>query len=230
MTRLPLDYNGILSAWEAMAGALYHPDSPYMAVVSHEIWKNKLSLIRNIIEDSPDMPGCRGCGQCCLDFPFACRVVEFLHLIPYMALNWLPDRQIIFFEKKLGLLTPGGKNLCPFLEEGKCSVYSARPLLCRRSVCGDHICNQLSKDFDSMGHWCNDPSVSRRLTLMNILYYDYDKSPPEEMGWEMKKGGDGPVTRLVVAPFEMWLLLLFNNGSWRRILDTPGYTPLLKFA
>ncbi|MFZ5646697.1 MAG: YkgJ family cysteine cluster protein, partial [Bacillota bacterium] len=141
------------------------------------------------------------------------------------------DWQKHFFENKLGILTPDGKNLCPFLERGKCSIYPVRPLICRRSVCGDHICNRLSIDFDSLGHWCNHEQVSRQLTLMNILYFDCDQNPPVEMGWTVKTGrADGSQNRIVTAPFEIWLLVLFDDCSWNRLLDTPGYRPLIKFA
>ncbi|MFZ5652343.1 MAG: YkgJ family cysteine cluster protein [Bacillota bacterium] len=229
MTRLPLDYPGMFSAWRAMAEALHHPESPYTARISEEVWKNKLSLISNIIGHSQEMTGCRRCGECCLDFPFACRAVEFLHLLPYMAQVWPPGMQEHFFESKLGVLTPEGKNLCPFFEQGNCSVYPVRPLLCRRSVCGEHICNHQSVNFDNPGHWCNDPQVIRQLTIKNILYYDIQKTPPEEMGWALNASrGHGPGNRIVIAPFEMWLLLLFNDSSWRMLLNIPGYQPLIK--
>lgn len=231
MTRLPIDYPGVFSAWRAMARSLHHPESPYTARISEDAWKSKLSLISGITGHSQEIPGCRRCGECCLDFPFACRAVEFLHLVPFMARVWPSGVQESFFESKLGVLTPEGKNLCPFFEQGNCSVYPVRPLLCRRSVCGEHICNHHSADFDSPGHWCSNSQVIRHLTLKNILFYDIQKTPPEEMGWSIyTRGGHGPENRIVIAPFEIWLLLLLNDPSWAGLLDLPDYKPLLKFA
>jgi len=230
MIRLPLDYSYIYSAWEQLAGQLHHQDSLYSARVSDNVWNQKLRLIQNIIDNNPDTASCTGCGQCCLDFPFACRAVEFLHLLPYLAKSWTPWQQRAFFEDRLGVLNPDGKNRCPFLEESSCSVYPVRPLLCRRAVCGDHICNHRTLDFESFGDWCGHSAVIKQMTIMNIVYFDLNTSPPEEMGWSADLnpvGGPGKVS-LTIAPFEIWLLLLLGENI-QSLINNPGYKPLISW-
>jgi hypothetical protein len=229
MNRLPLDYRQIFSSWRDLAARLSDPDSPYTSWAAAPGWGEKLSLMKSIIGRHPDVAVCRRCGECCLDFPFACRAVEFLYLLPFIASGWSLERQRIFFEERVGVLRPDGGSLCPFLDPGGCSIYPVRPLICRRAVCGDHICNRLTRDFDSLGHWCGHGAVITQLTVMNLLYYDHGANPPQEMGWA---GPYGPGTvRISVAPFELWLLILMGEYSALDSLGSmEGYRPLMRLV
>lgn len=230
MNRLPLDYRSVFSSWRKLAGRLNAPDSPYTARITAPGWGEKLSLVKNIIDSHPDVADCARCGECCLDFPFACRPVEFLYLLPYIAYGWSLEQQRSFFEDRLGILRPDGGSLCPFLDPGGCRVYPVRPLICRRAVCGDHICNRLSRDFDNLGHWCGHGAVITQLTVMNLVYYDHGVNPPQEMGWAGPVSGPDAV-KISVAPFELWLLILLGEyGVLSSLTSMEGYRPLLRLV
>lgn len=233
MNRLPLDYRSIFSSWRDLSVRLNCPDSAYTARATAAGRGEKLNLLKKIITGHPDVQSCARCGRCCLDFPFACREVEFLHLLPFMAREWTPDRQEEFFNNRLGALGPDGRNLCPFLGPGSCSIYPARPLICRRSICGDHICSRLAAHFDGYGHWCGSGAVATQLTVMNLVYFDYSVDPPGEMGWPVRfdTGPAAGIRKILVAPFEVWLLLLLGHRCFvEGLLNTDGYRPLLRFT
>ncbi|MHB8916431.1 MAG: YkgJ family cysteine cluster protein [Desulfocucumaceae bacterium] len=233
MLRLPLNYPSIFLSWQALSGKLYNPGSPYQAWVSVPVWSEKLSFLNKIITCHPDISPCMRCGECCLDFPFACRPVEFLYLLPYMATQWSYEQQKAFFDERLGILGGDGRNRCPFLVPGGCSIYPVRPLICRKAICGDHICNRLSRDFENTGHWCGDMAVVTQLTVMNLAYYDFSGSQPEEMGWPAPSdsGLVPEMKNLSVAPFEIWLLILLGeNYYWEGINGNAFYRPLLRFV
>ncbi len=83
---------------------------------------------------------CReGCSFCCEkgDYPLSETELEYL-MQGYIALNSETKRIV---QKNIKEMVKGGK--CPFLIEGKCSVYFYRPIICRTHglayICGDNV-------------------------------------------------------------------------------------------
>ncbi|AQS58138.1 zinc/iron-chelating domain-containing protein [Desulforamulus ferrireducens] len=227
MDRLPLDYEYLYVKWREVVEAIKMGKSIFPPSWPSDLWESKLQLLHNIVKANPDTGRCDRCGQCCQEFPFACRPVEFFYLLPYMALKWPQEQQKSFFYGKLGLLREDGRNHCPFWETAGCTIYPVRPLFCRRAICGDHICNKLNREFDSLADWCNYEPVLKQLTFTNMVYYFYnEQNQSEELSWQLDFGqGD---VRLTVAPMEVWLLLLLNKPEMgQRVLDLAGFKPLL---
>ncbi|MEW6698172.1 MAG: YkgJ family cysteine cluster protein [Bacillota bacterium] len=228
MDRLPLDYDRLFVKWHRMATNIRLGHKTFPLSATAEVWESKLRLMHNIIQSHPDAGGCDRCGQCCMDFPFACRPIEFFYLLPYLA-GWTAEQQEQFFCHRLGRLREDGRNYCPFQETAGCSIYPVRPLLCRRSIFGEHICNKRSRQFESLGEWCNLEPVIKQLTLTNLVYYHYDEPDRSvELNWPLELGGPQKNIALTVAPFEIWLLLLLGEEkNCRSIMALENFQPIL---
>ncbi|WP_333870399.1 YkgJ family cysteine cluster protein [Desulforamulus putei] len=230
MDRLPLNYEQLYAKWHRMAPEIRSGHKFFPRSATAEIWESKLHLMHNIIQSHPDADECDRCGQCCRDFPFACRPIEFFYLLPYLA-SRTEERQRQFFYRQLGRLRGDGRNYCPFHEAAGCSIYPVRPLLCRRSIFGDHICNKRSRQFASFGEWCNFESVVKQLTITNLVYY-YDDGPKGsvELNWPLTWSNRQGIVSLTVAPFEIWLLLLLGEQNiCRKIMTLENFQPILGF-
>ena len=76
------------------------------------------------------------CKQCCYG-SILMSYTEFTYILLYMKKNWSPRKIENLFRERVGLIEDdsGGSLLCPFLQEeaGRehCSIYEARPLVCR---------------------------------------------------------------------------------------------------
>ena len=229
MERLPLDYEYLYSRWCEVAEEIKMGKTNFPLSWPPDLWESKLKLMHNIIKTNPDIGSCERCGQCCQEFPFACRPVEFFYLLPYMALKWSQEQQEKFFHRKLGLLRADGRNYCPFWEAAGCSIYPVRPLFCRRAICGDHLCNKLKREFDSLADWCNFEPVLKQLTITNIVYYAYnEQNQSEELSWQLDLDDQPGHLSLTVAPMEVWLTLLLDKpGIGQRVLNLAEFKPLL---
>ena len=94
---------------------------------------------------------CRaGCADCCeqpfhISEPEAARIRTHLPELPpdlvaalrIRARHYLAERESLFSERGLvesrGALLPAEQRIpCPALADGRCTIYTARPLLCRR--------------------------------------------------------------------------------------------------
>lgn len=229
MNRLPLDYKYLYARWCRVVEKMKLGKNPFPLSWSSPLWEGKLQLMHNIIKAHPDNSNCDCCGKCCLEFPFACRPVEFFYMLPFMTIKWSQEQQEKFFLRKLGLLRKDGRNYCPFLEATGCSIYPVRPLFCRRSICGEHICNKLNREFASIGDWCNYEPVLKQLTITNMVYYVYnEQNQSEELSWPLDLGGQRGNIGLTVAPVEVWLLLLLDKPEiCQRVLALEDFKPLL---
>ncbi|CCO08370.1 YkgJ family cysteine cluster protein [Desulforamulus hydrothermalis] len=229
MTRLPLDYQKLYAGWRALVPAVKAAARLFPPLPAAEVWQNKLQLMHNIIRSHPDTGDCDRCGRCCREFPFACRPIEFFYLLPHLA-GWPEQQQEQFFLWRLGQLEQEGRSRCPFLESAGCAIYAGRPLVCRRSIFGRHICNKQARQFDSFGEWCNMEEVLKQLTLTNLVYYYEDADGRHsELYWPLNRLKP-PAAGLTVAPLEIWLLLLLDDpAACRRLIDLAYYRPLLAF-
>ncbi|AEG62009.1 YkgJ family cysteine cluster protein [Desulforamulus ruminis] len=227
--RLPLDYSYLFYQWNEFTDKVRSGQNIFPQSWSSSLWQEKLHLLHNIITNHPDSGLCSRCGECCLDFPFACRPVEFFYILPYIALQWPKDRQQTLFLEQMGKIRDDGQNYCPFLEKGGCSIYPVRPLLCRRAICGEHICNKQNRDFDSLGDWCNADPVITQLTTMNLVYYYFDEQNQSiELNWPVELPGLKSFS-LTVAPFEIWLLLLLDQRELcAGVLELKTFKPILQ--
>lgn len=74
---------------------------------------------------------CRACGRCC-DFRNADHVLFATKLELDAALHWAWEHLRVDIEAADSALT---SNLCPFQADGRCLIYSVRPLGCRSYFC-----------------------------------------------------------------------------------------------
>lgn len=227
MDRLPLDYPYLFLKWRHKVSQFEDAiTSNLPAELDHIIVSTKIELINKIISNHPDQSNCHGCGECCKEFPFACHLVEFIFLINYIAYEWDEKQQSKLFIELMGKVNYDGTNICPFLYHNKCSIYPARPLLCRRAICGDSICNKFSIQGESFSGWVNSNAGITQLTTMNLVYYyidDSNKSVP--VGWPINLNNCRGT--LAVAPFEFWILLLLNEvDTCNQLFKLEYYKPL----
>ncbi len=84
------------------------------------------SLCSDIMKHCADSVSCRkGCDACCRHFSIFW--VEAVSLANYVA-N-LPQKQAAFLRRKAQYLTE--QDVCPLLEDGECTLYATRPIICR---------------------------------------------------------------------------------------------------
>jgi Fe-S-cluster containining protein len=95
------------------------------------------------LASAPDvgMLACRaGCNWCC-HFSVDVRAVEVFRILDYIEREFLPEQKARVFEeiransatmRNLDEIQRMTRNVrCPFLWEGRCSIYAARPQTCR---------------------------------------------------------------------------------------------------
>jgi len=90
------------------------------------IWREGFESIKKIFDIAG---GCRCCGSCCVDMPVRITPVEIARIARYLnhSVNEVFNEYCRWYEDQIYLKTP-----CPFLiEDKKCSIYSARPTLCK---------------------------------------------------------------------------------------------------
>lgn len=77
----------------------------------------------------PYMQCGKGCSSCCENARFHVRMVEAQAL--WDAYKEAPETTREAIGKNIAEPAPGRETDCPLLVEGSCSLYSARPALCR---------------------------------------------------------------------------------------------------
>ncbi|NMB41672.1 MAG: YkgJ family cysteine cluster protein, partial [Firmicutes bacterium] len=96
--------------------------------------REKMEHVRQILRDYEvyNCPSC--CKQCCYG-SILMSYTEFTYIMLYIQENWPRERIEKLFRDKVGILQNADALLCPFLQEEAseehCSIYMARPLICR---------------------------------------------------------------------------------------------------
>lgn len=231
MSRLPLEYAELFKCWLPLQDIIRRGENVLPLGLTQKPWQEKLKMLISVASTHPDTGLCSKCGLCCLEFPFNCRPMEFLHIIYHIARHWDLAKQRDFFLKRLGLLKKDGSVCCPFWEPQGCLIYEARPLICRRSVCGPHLCNNIALKFENQGHRQSNEDVMRQLSIMSMIYYHYEDGRWLEMGWPvlLDFGLKTRCSSLISAPFEIWLLLLLNKpDACQELLYNNCYKPVIR--
>jgi uncharacterized protein len=105
---------------------------------------------------------CQGCdGFCCRSFP-----TVNLTWTEFETLKSLGARRLHFsLSGHYSLIIENG---CEFQSQGKCSIYSHRPDICRRFICQKKVTSQT--DTVSL------PAMARKLSLTARLLHALDKT------------------------------------------------------
>ncbi|MCA9791797.1 MAG: YkgJ family cysteine cluster protein, partial [Candidatus Eremiobacteraeota bacterium] len=92
------------------------------------------------LDFSPQLACRQGCSFCCYP-PVSASLPEVLNLVAYLKTQTSPEtfqrlrQKVRERAEQTQTMTTAERHrislACPFLEEGKCSVYAARPLACR---------------------------------------------------------------------------------------------------
>lgn len=145
------------------------------------------SLCNGVMTQCADSISCRkGCDSCCRHFSVFW--VEAVNLARYVAA--LPQKQAALLRKKAGELA--GQDACPLLFDGACSLYAARPIICRthglpiltRSETTQSVdfCPKNFTQVDTIpGHLVIDlDTLNNTLVAINALFVSryFDGSPP----------------------------------------------------
>jgi uncharacterized protein len=150
------------------------------------------SLCTDIMKQCADSLSCRkGCDACCRHFSIFW--VEAVSLAKYVA-N-LPRKQAAFLRAKAQNLS--GQDVCPLLENGVCTIYETRPIICRTHglpilTRGNtkHIIDFCPRNFTQVetipGHLVIDlDQLTTTLVAINALfvscYFNGDPPPTERL-------------------------------------------------
>jgi len=101
------------------------------------------------------------CSECCND-TILMSYCEYNLILYHLTTTWNKERLFHLYSKRLGLLNPQTKSLiCPFSNllassnEKHCSIYQARPWICRSFGTNGSLCNKINNiniitqnDFD----------------------------------------------------------------------------------
>lgn len=185
----------------------------------------KQTLLQSVHLAHPDTP-CRSCGNCCPTFPFTVRYVEYRCVMEHVEKTFTIDEKRGLIEERAGRVRQGGHPVCPFLGEGKCLVYPARPLVCRRAVAGESICLRYDQSEKSCLAWAGGEESFRFLALSCLVNYIEEDGAYREIGLAVPGRGT-----LSMAPFEFWFLLELGRVELvSQLLETSGYHPQLRWA
>jgi Fe-S-cluster containining protein len=143
------------------------------------------------------------CKQCCYG-SILMSYTEFTYIMLHIQKNWPPEKIEELFRHRVGVLQDSGALLCPFLQEeasvAHCSIYAARPLICRvfgteAAPCQEDV--QPSELPESIFY-----------RAYNLLYYSNNNFIALELDEEWA---------VFEAPFALWCLA-DNSRETRRYL------------
>ncbi|RJX25774.1 MAG: YkgJ family cysteine cluster protein [Dethiobacter sp.] len=165
----------------------------------------RMERVRHLLRDYEVYNCPPHCKQCCYG-SILMSYTEFTYIILYIRKNWSLQKIEKFFRDNVGLLQVNGALLCPFLQEEAgiehCSIYAARPLICRV--------------FGTMAAPCQEPVEPGDLQenlfyqAYNLLYYSNDILIALNLDREQA---------LFEAPFALWCLA-DNSEETRGFLRT----------
>lgn len=133
------------------------------------------------------------CKECCYG-SILMSYTEFTYIMLFLQQHWPQQKIEELFQQKVGILQESGTLLCPFLREEAniehCSIYAARPLICRVFGTEASPCQQEAVQPAKLPE-------SLFYHAYNLLYYSNDAFIALELG-----GG----WALFEAPFALWCL------------------------
>ncbi|MGI6329082.1 MAG: YkgJ family cysteine cluster protein [Dethiobacteria bacterium] len=110
----------------------------------------RMDAVKDLFRDRESYNCPPSCRQCCYG-SILMSYTEFNYIMLYLEESWSWEKIIDLFQTKVGLLADNDGTdtlLCPFLQEDAekehCSIYRARPLICRvfgtaAAPCGEPI-------------------------------------------------------------------------------------------
>jgi len=112
------------------------------------------------------------------------------------------------------LTPPGQTTQCPFLKDGACSIYPARPLACREFVVYRQVCTEGEDPFHTRPEDMHPATPDRRLqTALRFL-----DSPVYNLSTKKKK----------IAAYNKGVMYKFIPGmheiDWRILIDLAEFT------
>jgi Fe-S-cluster containining protein len=165
----------------------------------------RMERVRHLLSDYEVYNCPPYCKQCCYG-SILMSYSEFTYIMLYIQKNWSPEKIKKFFQYNVGILQDNGALLCPFLREEvgveHCSIYAARPLICRV--------------FGTKAAPCQEPVEPGELQenlfyhAYNLLYYGNDNFIALDLDGEWA---------VFEAPFALWCLA-DNSGVTRSYLRT----------
>ena len=97
----------------------------------------RMGAVKDLLRDRESYSCPPSCRQCCYG-SILMSYTEFTYIMLYLQESWSWEKIFALFRTRVGLLTDNdgtGTLLCPFLQEDAekehCSIYPARPLICR---------------------------------------------------------------------------------------------------
>lgn len=104
----------------------------------------------------------KGCDNCCKQHDVPVSMPEFMGMVWYVT-------EVLDDEKRERLLNslgpPGQTTVCPFLMDGACSIYRARPLACREYVVYRKACGVGEDPFFTRPEDMHPATPDRRLEV-----------------------------------------------------------------
>lgn len=159
----------------------------------------RVGRVLDLLKDKEVYNCSSSCKLCCYG-SILMSYTEFTYMMLYMEKNWPLQKIETLFRERVGLLQDesDGSLLCPFLREeaGRehCSIYAARPLVCRI--------------FGTTAAPCEE-SIEPTLLNENLFYQSYDL---------LYYGGRNFIAlnldnnwALYEAPFALWCLADSSN-------------------
>ncbi len=125
-----------------------------------------------------------GCSKCCMTD------ISVFEIEADRIVEWFEQQTI---EKKVELKkvweAPNEKGACSFLYEGSCSIYEARPLICRTQGLPIFVASENVLDYCPLNFKAGDPEKSDWLNLerMNTLLSFAAKTSQREERIRLKK-------------------------------------------
>lgn len=96
--------------------------------------RQRMKAVRELLNDYESFNCFPSCNRCCYG-SILISYTEFNYILLYIQEMWSAEEVKELFRKRVGLIQDEKTVLCPFLKEEEsrehCSVYPARPLICR---------------------------------------------------------------------------------------------------
>lgn len=153
----------------------------------------------------------KGCGTCCRQHDIPVSTPAFMGIVWYVTEildNDVRDELL----KSLG--PPGQTTQCPFLKDGACSIYPARPLACREYVVYRRACAVGEDPFFTRPKDMHPATPDRRLQVA-LRFLD---SPVYNLSTKKKK----------IAAYHDGVMYKFTPGmheiDWRILIDMAEFT------